>query len=494
MAERYCCTNLRRRTLVDKHAVLNGIDFLEVSDAGVPDQAFRQRILVVRCLKALNPPDWSRDNVTITGGVRVTPVTVTFAGVLSGVNTALFPMIQAYLDGLKAEPDAAKKLLVLTDVSGDFSDYQLALRKSAVDSSPPDHFDLQLSSVTFRFRVECPSDFDCKPVTVCVNAGSSPELDYQAKDYLSFRQLMLDRMAVTMPDWKERSPADLEIALVELLAYVGDHLSYFQDWVATEAYLRTARSRISIRRHARLLDYFMHDGANARTWIAFEVIAAADGMLVDVSTPILSASDSTGLMIKTADFRPMSETAVVFETMDAITLREANSRIEFYTWSDEECCLPSGSTSATLVHKHGMNLAAGSVLVFEEVLNPETGTESGVDRRHRHAVRLTGVNGMDDAAPIQDPLDLTRLVEITWHREDALPFPLCISHMVTKPDGTEDLSTNISVARGNVVLADHGVTLPTQNLKPGVVPAAGLYRPQITETPVTQTCPRRCPT
>ena len=36
---------------------------------------------------------------------------------------------------------------------------------------------------------------------------------------------------------------DLGITLVELLAYVGDHLSYYQDAVATEAYLDTARQR-----------------------------------------------------------------------------------------------------------------------------------------------------------------------------------------------------------------------------------------------------------
>jgi hypothetical protein len=489
MLERYCCANLRRRTLVDKHATLNGIDFLEVSDVGVPDDDFRERILVLRCLKPLTPAEWSRDNVVITGGVRVTPVTVTFAAVLSSVNTALFATVMPYLDSLKLDPDAGKTLLILTDVRGDFSDYQLTLRASAANPLPPPNFDPMLSSVAFRFKVECPSDFDCRPVTVCTSASSTPDLDYQAKDYLSFRQLMLDRMAITMPEWKERSPADIEIALVELLAYTGDHLSYFQDWVSTEAYLRTARSRVSVRRHARLLDYFMHDGVNARTWIAFEVDPAGDGLAIPKGTPILSASDATGVMIAPGDFRPLTETAVVFETMSPITLRRAHDRIEFYTWSDQECCLPSGSTSATLVFQAGMTLGPGSVLVLEEVLNPETGGVGGVNRQHRHAVRLTSSKGLDDAAPIRDPLDLTRLVEVTWNREDATPFPLCISHLVQNLDGTQQLVGSIAVARGNVVLADHGVTLPGQPLNPMTVPASGPYRPQVIETPVTQCSP-----
>ena len=45
-------------------------------------------------------------------------------------------------------------------------------------------------------------------------------------------------------------------------------MSYFQDAVATEAYLGTARRRASVRRHARMLDYPMHEGVNARVWVA----------------------------------------------------------------------------------------------------------------------------------------------------------------------------------------------------------------------------------
>ena len=71
---------------------------------------------------------------------------------------------------------------------------------------------------------------------------SPPEIDYLAKDYASFRQLMLDHLALRVPGWTERSEADLGIVLVEILAYVADYLSYYQDAVATEAYLGTARA------------------------------------------------------------------------------------------------------------------------------------------------------------------------------------------------------------------------------------------------------------
>ena len=59
--------------------------------------------------------------------------------------------------------------------------------------------------------------------------------------------------------------------MIEMLAYAADHLSYQQDAVSTEAYLGTARSRISLRRHARLVDYPISEGCNARTLVCVTV-------------------------------------------------------------------------------------------------------------------------------------------------------------------------------------------------------------------------------
>src|SRR5205814_516212 len=99
-------------------------------------------------------------------------------------------------------------------------------------------FDAYYARAEFSFR-ECfagdcaGSDGACEPAT-----GVPPlEIDYLAKDYASFRRLMLDRLAQTAPDWADRLEADLGVTVVEALAYVADHLSYYQDAVGTEAYL-----------------------------------------------------------------------------------------------------------------------------------------------------------------------------------------------------------------------------------------------------------------
>ena len=149
-----------------------------------------------------------------------------------------------------------------------------------------------------------------------------------------------------MPAWQERNPADVEVALVELLAYVGDHLSYFQDSAATEAYLGTARQRISVRRHARLLDYFMHDGCNARTWVCFDYPART--ICCCRKAPNCSHAGRVGRYhVSHRSIWPgccREEKPEVFETLHAVTLQAARSEIKFYTWGDSDCCLPAGAT------------------------------------------------------------------------------------------------------------------------------------------------------
>ena len=128
--------------------------------------------------------------------------------------------------------------------------------------------DRLFSVAPINFRPGCPVDFDCAPGDDCPpDDAAEPALDYLARDYASFRQLLLDLVAQRNPTWIERSPADLGIALLELFAYEGDHLSYLQDAVANEAYLDTARQRESAKRHAKLVDYPMHDGRNAWTCV-----------------------------------------------------------------------------------------------------------------------------------------------------------------------------------------------------------------------------------
>jgi len=513
----------------------------------------RQRTLFVHFLKALAPNALDQKNIRIEGGERIANIQVTNVSA------------------------SAETLTVEVDKPGDFSIYTLRLLKDGSstdpDEPPPDGFDALLSAVEFSFKVECPNDFDCKPTRECPpEPRVEPELDYLAKDYNSFRQLMFDRMSALMPQWRERNAADLGVAMVELLAYVGDHLSYQQDAIATEAYLGTALHRVSARRHARLVDYWVHDGCNARAWIHLET--KADSVFVSQHTQLFTRLDGQPARIPTDPQvynRALAKNPTVFETMHDIMLFTAHNEddvgIKFYTWGESECCLPEGATRATLVDdvNNRLRLCVGDVLIFEERLGPKTGNSADADPARRHAVRLSRVkpaaelvfeitddslavfraNGIpadavdqlsalkdqefadeqsfvaqlqntigDDAANnyqtvikrfspnrrptavVTDPLTNQSIVEIEWANEDALPFPLCLSSKTDEEHGAKEIA-DVSVALGNNVLADHGMTIANESL--GMVPDTVLFlAPDVTadrcaENPLLPISPRYRP-
>lgn len=479
------CRDDARRRMV-RAAQVNGLDYLEVSDD--------QRKLTVYFLGPA-PEGIGSGNIEIRGGVRERDIAV--------IDVQLCP---------QTDPERDNCIVVTVDRPGDFSTYCLCL-VNLPENAP---FDPRYRCLEFSFKAACPSDLDCKSEPRCPEEVTpAPEIDYLAKDYASFRRLILDRLAAVMPEWTERHVPDIGITLVELLAYVGDYLSYHQDAVATEAYLGTARQRISVRRHARLVDYHLHEGCNARAWVAVGTSQDRTLKARDLSfvTRFREAPAPSAGVPDWAPFEAVPENryevfAPLVADADApLALRVAHNKIRIYTWGDRQCCLPKGAITATLVDgtppapeepapdqaqkaelerspatppasegTRALHLEPGDVLILEEVLGPKTASAADAEAAqqvetyfhpdanpaHRHAVRLTGVT------PSVDPLTGQPLLEVTWCEEDALPMPFCVSTIGPAPECA--LLEDVSVVRGNVVLADHGRWQPEDDL--GCVPRA----------------------
>ena len=503
----YSCCNLNRKNaiLANPAIGLNGIDYLEVlglevsSALGSPPQ----QTLLIYCLNALPTTfSLSPSNLLIVGGESITQVAAVWVAPASAPPAApkTTAQEQKYFATL-----SANVLVVRTNKAGDFSTYQLRLVNNAVQAAEDPFavtevltgFDPQLAEVSFSFKVECGPDFDCGPQTsTCSQTPlTPPPINYLAKDYGSFRTLILDRLNQLLPNWGASSEADLGIVLAELIAYAGDHLSYQQDAVATEAYLETARSRISLRRHALLVDYHVHDGCNARTWIQVQVGGTTgQGVFLDRTltrfytyAPGMPASLAVGAGNEEA---ALSSGVQVFEPMQDALLYLEHNQMSFYTWGNVDCCLPAGATEATLKGSYP-TLQPGDVLIFQEVLGPQTGNAADADLRHRCAVRLTqvairGAKGQ----PLVDPLFSNAAVtEIQWSQADAPLFPVCISSTYTDANGSKTTVTDVSVVYGNVVLADHGLSISGKTL--GTVPPPRILLPP---SPTADRCQMNAPT
>lgn len=491
-----CCDENRKAAVLNHPAGINGIDYLEVLDrAAIAIPSLRQRTLLVYCLRDV-PANLTPANVRITGGESITGITAEWIAPASAPPAQATAAEVAYFTAL---PNATRILVIRTSQWGDFSPYTLRLVNDAAAAAEDSFtvtetlsgFDPLLAEVTFSFKVQCGPEFDCAPAPDnCPPADlTPPPINYLAKDYSSFRQVMLDRLSQLVPSWSPGTEADIGMMLTEVIAYAGDQLSYRQDAVTTEAYLNTARSRVSLRRHARLVDYHVHEGCNARAWMHIEVTQPTflDRKLTRFYTtaPSMPKSLEVGAGNEQA---AITAGVVAFEPMQDANLYPEQNQVSFYTWGDTNCCLAKGATEATLKGTLS-HLQVGDVLIFKEALGPQTGNPADADIRHRCAVRLTAVTVVDASGnPLVDPLfDVNGdaitsaaqqpqpATEIQWSKDDALPFPVCVSSHIVE-DGVDRILTDVSVALGNNVLADHGLTFPAVNM--GTVPEPALsYAP-----------------
>jgi hypothetical protein len=436
---------------------LNGIDYVEIVTEPPADN---QRVLVVHFV-----PDESAagtklvtmldDIVNAMATPAVSPIVTVSGGARIDVRVV-------------SVQRAGRTLRVRVDRPGDHSDYILSINRPAATPASAPGLHPAYAEVTFNFKAGCESRFDCRADSSC----EAPELpsiavDYMARDYASFRQALLDLIPTIHPEWIEQNPADVGIALVELMAYVADHLSYYQDAVANEAFLETARQRISVRRHARLIDYAMHDGASARAFVHVRIGDPTDPNPASPAVPVVAhVRDGTQILtrivrrvpstggneppgIESVDEEALAAAEMVFEVFGGAPDTRLDSRhneLPLYDWGRADCCLPKGATRADVIGD-ATKLVDGDLLLLEEVLDAETRVAADADREHRQVVRVRKTERIAD--PLQPALTLTR---ITWDAEDALAFPLCVS-------AGEPPWPHFSVARGNILFCDQGRTI-----------------------------------
>jgi len=144
------------------------------------------------------------------------------------------------------------------------------------------------------------------PVAIDNRPGLSA-IAYRIGTFTSFRESMLDLIAGT-PDLaalSTRLSDDYSITVLELWAAVADVLTFYQERIANEAYLRTATLRDSVLRLVRLIDYQLQPGLAPTAVLAFTLEAGA------------AATIPTGLRVQSVPAGNASPQK--YETIESIT-------------------------------------------------------------------------------------------------------------------------------------------------------------------------------
>jgi hypothetical protein len=351
-----------RRAAVLGSSTFNGIDFVTIANS-------TQTRLQVHFINAVAVEGSLAKPPAITGGESITTIDV-------------LPIRQ----GDWGWDEGHVVLTLRVAAPGDFSAYTLTLASPVLDAF--------FASVPFSFKAGCRSDVDCAPMPpVCPPApGDAPPIDYLAKDFLSFRQALLDFSALRYPAWQERSEADFGMMFLEALSAIADELSYTQDRVAREASLATATERRSALRHARLVDYELAPARGAITLLQFDVSPGTDSIPRGLAV-IAPGPDGTPLGFETGlglhDDSPPAPASALWN-------RAAQMRA--YWFDDSVKCLPVGAAQMYVLGR-GYQFQPGQALLIE------TAADSPADPPLRQLVHLlqTG-DGLGPASESCDPL------------------------------------------------------------------------------------------
>jgi hypothetical protein len=359
----------RRAALLESKS-FNGIDFVEV----VTDDQTKLRVHFL-------------NDVRLQGTLSATPA-------ISGGETIRSVAVNPVNDATDWNFDGDHLVLWITVAApGDFSNYTLTLQSPTLD--------LFFASAVFSFKARCSSDLDCKETTpLCPPLQADvPPIDYLSKDFLSFRQALLDFSSLCYPEWQERSEADFGVMFAEALSALADELSYTQDRIAAEASLETATQRRSVVRHARLVDYEPRPATASQVILQFDVNPGVtqlpEGLLVTAvgpdgnPIPFETGGSLADRMIDSIgggrlDAPPMSVTNPAWNS----------GVIQPYWFDDSERCLPAGATDMYVLGR-GYDFFPGQPLLIE------TAGATGGDPPIRQIVHL--VEGIP-AIEIRDPL------------------------------------------------------------------------------------------
>lgn len=123
------------------------------------------------------------------------------------------------------------------------------------------------------------------------NAAGLSAIAYRTGTWATFKESMLARLSSSeypaLAGLKTRDDEDYSIALLDASAVMLDILTFYQERLANESYLRTAMQLDSLTQLSRLIGYQPSPGVSASTYLAF-TLSSAPGSPINPNTTAIT--------------------------------------------------------------------------------------------------------------------------------------------------------------------------------------------------------------
>jgi hypothetical protein len=241
------------------------------------------------------------------------------------------------------------------------------------------------------------------PLVVHNRAGLRA-VEYRVGTYASFTESLLARLSVpldkdageTLSRLRTRESDDFSIAMLDAWAIVADILTFYQERIANESYLRTAVERLSVLELANLIGYRPAPGVAASTWLAFALDEAPGAPDKEIKQTLIDSGT------KVQSTPEPGEDAQLFETVVPIA-----ARVE---WNAIKPRLAAAHPVAGPAKQFVLDDANTRIDVGDVVVVMESGvaqvicTVSGVERRRSDEIAVVSFIDRTNALPqIVDP-------------------------------------------------------------------------------------------
>lgn len=168
------------------------------------------------------------------------------------------------------------------------------------------------------------------------NRPGLEQLSYRIGTHATFLETMKARLSreefSALKDLKTRDSSDPTIALLDAWALVADVLTFYQERIANEGYLRTATERRSVLELGRLVGYTLRPGVSATVYPAFMMeLGYNKGGEIPKGTRVQSIPSP-------------NEMPQFFETSERIEAREAWNELKPRLTQPQAITIADGST------------------------------------------------------------------------------------------------------------------------------------------------------
>jgi hypothetical protein len=164
-----------------------------------------------------------------------------------------------------------------------------------------------------------------------VNRAGLNALTYRAGTYGTFLRAMTERLSTGPGALTARELDDQSLALLDGWAIVADVLTFYQERIANEGYLRTAAEKSSVLQLANLVGYTPRPGLAASVFLAYTL---------DTGSEVTLTAGS-----KAQNVPGPGETAQAYETDDALSARGSWNALPIRMTQPQE---PSGTSPFSL--------------------------------------------------------------------------------------------------------------------------------------------------